>query len=96
MVSVIGKTSRFKNGSNNLKEAAGKCTAGRWKGETCLLPKANKYPVTSNGGKLDPGKVRAALTYGSQYGVLSQLKANGICGYAKKAGIKSKLCGSAD
>jgi hypothetical protein len=83
-------------GGSSTKNAAGKCTKGPYKGETCLLSKSNKYPVTSNGGKLDPGKIRAALTYGSQYGVLSQLKANGICGYASKAGIKSKLCGNAD
>lgn len=59
------------------------------------MAKENKYPVTTN-GKLDPGKVRAALTYGSQNNVLATLKANGICGYASKAGIKSKLCGSTD
>jgi hypothetical protein len=74
---------------------AGKCTKGKYKDETCLMPKENKYPVTTN-GTLDPGKVRASITYGSQYNVLPQLKANGLCTYAKKAGIKAKVCGSAD
>ena len=80
-------------GGSSTKNAAGKCTKGQYKGEVCLMAKSNKYPVTSN-GKLDPGKVRAALTYGSQYNVLQTLKDNGLCGYAKKANIKSKICGT--
>ena len=82
-------------GGSSTKNAAGKCTKGTYKGETCLMPKQNKYPVTE-GGKLSPGRIRASITYGSQYGVLSQLKDNGLCGYASKAGIKAKVCGSAD
>jgi|SRR5215831_864022 len=73
-----------------LYEAAGKCSEGRHKGEICLLP-PDGYPVTEN-GKLSVKRVRAAIAYGSKFGVLSRLKANGLCGYADKAGVESVYC----
>ena len=93
MVQIIGNRRNTKDASYNIYNAAGKCTKGQYKGETCLMPKENKYPVT-DGGSLSKARVQAALVYGSKMGVLGTLKANGLCGYVKKAGIKkSDVCG---
>ena len=95
MVQIIGKARQTKNANESYKiySAAGKCTKGSYKGETCLMPKENKYPVTEN-GSLSKARVQAALVYGSKMGVLGTLKSNGLCGYVKKAGIKkSDVCG---
>jgi hypothetical protein len=94
MVHIIGKTNRTRSASDyHVYSAAGKCTKGSYKGETCLMPKENKYPVTEN-GTLSKSRVQAALVYGSKMGVLDTLKKNGLCGYVKKAGIKkSDVCG---
>jgi len=79
-------------GANKLKSAAGPCQGTKYSGETCLMPKQGKYPVTE-GGKLSPGRVRAAITYGSKMGVLGTLKSNGLCTYVKKIGIdNSTVC----
>jgi len=75
----------------SLMSAASKCTEGKYKGELCLIP-PDGWPVT-DGGKLSAKRVRAALTYGSQYGKLAQLKKNGLCTYAKKVGVDSTYCG---
>lgn len=92
MVQVLGRSST-KNASYHVYSAAGKCTKGQYEGEVCLMPKQNKYPVTEN-GKLSKPRVQAALVYGSKMGVLGTLKANGLCGYVKKAGIEnSEVCG---
>jgi len=73
-----------------IYQAAGKCSEGRHKGEICLLP-PDGYPVTEN-GKLSVKRVRAAIAYGSKFGVLSQLKRNGLCTYADKADVESVYC----
>jgi DNA-directed RNA polymerase subunit RPC12/RpoP len=70
---------------------AAKCTEGQYKGEICLAP-PDGYPVTEN-GKLSAKRVRAAISYGSKGGKLSTLKKNGLCNYAKKAGVDSTYCG---
>jgi len=72
-----------------LKSAA-KCTEGTYKGEICMAP-PDGFPVT-DGGKLSAKRVRAAITYGVQYGKIATLKKNGLCRYAKAAGIDTKFC----
>jgi hypothetical protein len=69
---------------------AGKCTAGTWKGWTCLEPGANKYPVKSPQGKVDCSKVRAAASYGSRFGALETLVKAGLNTYRKQCGVESK------
>jgi hypothetical protein len=79
-------------GANKIKSAAGPCKGTQYKGETCLMPSQGKYPVT-DGGKLSPERVKAALVYGSKMNVLGTLKANGLCTYVKKVGIdNSTVC----
>jgi len=87
MVQVIGRTKNAK-----VMSAAGPCKGTKYSGETCLMPSQGKYPVT-DGGKLSPSRVRAALVYGSKMGVLGTLKSNGLCTYVKKVGIQnSDVC----
>ncbi len=74
-----------------LLKSAAKCTEGQYKGEICLAP-PDGYPVT-DGGKLSAKRVRAAISYGSKGGKLATLKKNGLCNYAKKAGVESTYCG---
>jgi hypothetical protein len=75
--------------AESLKSAA-KCTEGKYKGEICMAP-PDGFPVT-DGGKVSAKRVRAAITYGVQYGKIATLKKNGLCRYAKQVGVDTKFC----
>lgn len=61
----------------------------RGKRERCLL--GNKYPITKD-LKMSEKRIKAAESYGSQEGVISQLKKGGLCRAARSQGIKLKCC----
>lgn len=67
---------------------AAKAKTGKYKGETVLMPKQGKYPVTKK-GKLDCGRVSAAKAYGTMHGHLKKLNKAGLKKYTKKC--KTKL-----
>src|SRR5215831_6168948 len=55
-----------------LLKSAAKCTEGKYKGEICMGP-PDGWPASEN-GKLSAKRVRAAITYGVQYGKIATLK----------------------
>jgi len=73
-----------------LMKQAAKCTEGKYKGEICMGP-PDGWPASEN-GKLSAKRVRAAITYGVQYGKIATLKKNGLCRYAKAVGVDTKFC----
>jgi len=73
-----------------LMKSAAKCTEGKYKGEICMGP-PDGWPASEN-GKLSAKRVRAAITYGVQYGKIATLKKNGLCRYAKAVGVETKFC----
>lgn len=88
-------------GNSNIKSASGSCgNKGPYEGEVCLIPatgsgdnqKVGKFPVTE-GGKISPGRIRNVAVRASQFGYKDQVISGGLCNWAKKAGIKSSLCG---
>lgn len=66
---------------------AAKARTGKYKGETVLMPKEGKYPVTKK-GKLDCRRVASAKAYGTMHGHMKKLNRAGLKKYSKKC--KSK------